>query len=333
MTLSNRMKKLNFIPAAGLLTLMMLASCGGDKAAKNKPAETTATVEAYKQRSPAFSADSAFYFVEKQVAFGPRVTNSDAHKKCGDWMVDELKKYTDNVIEQKTTLTHFDGTKLNVRNIIAEINPKATKRILLCAHWDSRPFADEDQTNTDKAILGANDGASGVGVLMEIARVLKSNPVEVGVDIILFDAEDLGKSEHSNSYCLGSQYWSRNLHKPGYKADFGILLDMVGAANAKFAWEEVSVSYAKPVLEKVWKTGNALGYPQFVYLQKGGIVDDHAYVNKNAGIPTIDIIHFDANTESGFPEHWHTHRDNMNAIDRNTLKAVGQTLLEVIYSE
>ncbi|MFN4993779.1 MAG: M28 family peptidase, partial [Bacteroidota bacterium] len=289
--------------------------------------------KAYKQVSPNFNADSAYYFVDKQVSFGPRVTNSEPHKKCGDWLVAELRKMSDNVIEQKTTLTNYDGRQLNIRNIIAEINPKADKRILLCAHWDSRPFADEDTKDTNKPILGANDGGSGVGVLMEIARIIKNNPLSVGIDIVLFDAEDLGKSEHNNSYCLGSQYWSTNLHKPGYKAEYGILLDMVGAANAKFAWEEVSVTYARLVLEKVWGTAQVLGYPHFVYYNKGGIIDDHAYVNKNAGIPTIDIIHFDTQTQSGFPEHWHTHRDNMYAIDRTTLKAVGQTLLEVIYSE
>ncbi|MFN5663565.1 MAG: M28 family peptidase [Bacteroidota bacterium] len=318
------------------LALLTLAACGGGGQSGKTGQTTQQTAEppkAYKQVSPNFNADSAYYFVDKQVSFGPRVTNSEPHKKCGDWLVAELRKMSDNVIEQKTTLTNYDGRQLNIRNIIAEINPKADKRILLCAHWDSRPFADEDTKDTNKPILGANDGGSGVGVLMEIARIIKNNPLSVGIDIVLFDAEDLGKSEHNNSYCLGSQYWSTNLHKPGYKAEYGILLDMVGAANAKFAWEEVSVTYARLVLEKVWGTAQVLGYPHFVYYNKGGIIDDHAYVNKNAGIPTIDIIHFDTQTQSGFPEHWHTHRDNMYAIDRTTLKAVGQTLLEVIYSE
>jgi hypothetical protein len=326
----------NLFKALTYLALLTLAACGGGGQSGKTGQTTQQTAEppkAYKQVSPNFNADSAYYFVDKQVSFGPRVTNSEPHKKCGDWLVAELRKMSDNVIEQKTTLTNYDGRQLNIRNIIAEINPKADKRILLCAHWDSRPFADEDTKDSNKPILGANDGGSGVGVLMEIARIIKNNPLSVGIDIVLFDAEDLGKSEHNNSYCLGSQYWSTNLHKPGYKAEYGILLDMVGAANAKFAWEEVSVTYARLVLEKVWGTAQVLGYPHFVYYNKGGIIDDHAYVNKNAGIPTIDIIHFDTQTQSGFPEHWHTHRDNMYAIDRTTLKAVGQTLLEVIYSE
>lgn len=285
------------------------------------------------QTSPNFNADSAYYFVQKQCDFGPRVTNSVEAKKCGDWMVEVLKKYTDNVIEQKTTITDFDNKKLNVRNIIAEINPKAKKRIMLCSHWDSRPFADKDNIDPDKPILGANDGASGVGVLIEIARMIKSKPIDIGVDIILFDAEDLGKNEYRHSYCLGSQYWSANLHHPNYKADFGILLDMVGAANATFPWESNSEEYAKEYLEKVWSIAQNLGYSKhFIYFQYGGIEDDHYYVNKNAHIPTIDIIHLEDNANT-FPEHHHTHRDNMSVIDKGTLKAVGQTLLEVIYTE
>lgn len=327
------MKAPIILQASVYATLLLLGACSNEPK-PSAPANTPAPqAEVYKQRSPAFNADSAYYFVKTQVDFGPRVTNSEAAKKCGDWMVKELKKYADNVIEQRTTITNFDGKKLNVRNIIAEVNPKAEKRILLCAHWDSRPYADQDPANPDKPILGANDGASGVGVLMQVAQTLKNTPPSVGVDIVLFDAEDLGKTEHENSYCLGSQYWSNNLHKPNYKASFGILLDMVGAPEAKFAWEQVSIENAQPVLQQVWQTAHNLGFSNyFMYYQKGGIIDDHYYVNKNAGIPTIDIIHYDASSHTGFPRHWHTHNDNMNVIDKNTLKAVGQTLLEVIYS-
>jgi glutaminyl-peptide cyclotransferase len=326
----NTLRKI-FVPCVLLLALGF-GSCTNEPKSQGNQAKTPPPPP-YKQVSPVFNADSAYYFVKTQVDFGPRVTNSEAHRKCGDWMVKELKKYTDNVIEQKTMITHFNGTRLNVRNIIAEINPKATKRIMLSAHWDSRDRADKDNIDKDKPILGANDGASGVGVLMEVARMLKAAPANVGVDIVLFDAEDLGNDE-PNTYCLGSQYWSSNPHRPGYKADFGILLDMVGAANAGFAWEMYSVQFAKPVLEKVWATGHNLGYGKhFSYYQNGAITDDHYYVNTKAGIPTIDIIHYDASSPSSFPEHHHTHRDNMNVIDRNTLKAVGQTLLEVIYTE
>ncbi len=315
------------------VTALAIVSCNNEpKKNANQKQSVAVETEKYKQISPEFNADSAYYFVQKQVDFGPRVTNSTEAKNCGDWMVNELKKYSDNVIEQKTTITDFYDKKLNVRNIIAEINPKATKRILLCAHWDSRHIADKDNIDADKPILGADDGASGVGVLIEMARLIKSNPINIGVDIVLFDAEDRGKNEFRNSYCLGSQYWSTHLHKPNYKADFGILLDMVGATDAVFTWEENSFISAKPYLDKVWGTAQNLGYgKRFVYFQNGGIEDDHAYVNKNTNIPTIDIINF--NEKGNFPDHHHTHKDNMNVIDRTTLKQVGQTLLEVIYSE
>jgi glutaminyl-peptide cyclotransferase len=319
--------KHKFIPHTLICFLVLFAACNNEP---NKPKTQPAQTPVYKQVSPNFNADSAYYFVKTQVDFGPRVTNSEAHKKCGDWMVKELKKYTDNVIEQKTVITHYDGTKLNVRNIIAEINPQATTRILLAAHWDSRDRADKDVINQDKPILGANDGASGVGVLMEIARILKSNPVSIGIDLVLFDAEDLGNSQRSNTYCLGSQFWSANLHKPNYKANFGILLDMVGRPKAVFNWEGYSTQYAKPILEKVWGTAHLLNLGSyFAYTQVGGIEDDHVYINK-VGIPCIDIIDFDVN--GNFPDHHHTHNDNMNVIDRNTLKAVGQTVLEVLYT-
>ncbi|MFI5220701.1 MAG: M28 family peptidase [Bacteroidia bacterium] len=317
---------------------LIIFSCNNEKKISKNDGAKNDTVaqktETYKQVSPNFNADSAYYFVQKQCDFGPRVTNSVEAKKCGDWLVSELKKYTDNVIEQKGIKTNWDGKDLRIRNIIAEINPKASTRVLLCSHWDSRPVADKDNVDPDKPILGANDGASGVGVLLEIAKVLKANPVNIGVDIILFDAEDLGRSEYRSSYCLGTQYWTQHLHHPNYTAQFGILLDMVGGKNATFAWEENSVRFARPFVEKIWGVAQNLGYDKFfVYVQNGGIEDDHFYINKDAKIPTVDIIQYDANTSSSFPEHHHTHRDNMNVIDSKTLKAVGQTLLELLYMQ
>jgi Zn-dependent M28 family amino/carboxypeptidase len=205
--------------------------------------------------------------------------------------------------------------------------------VLLCAHWDTRPFADQDIKDQDKPILGANDGASGVGVLLEIAAVLKKQPVEIGVDIVLFDAEDWGDNSGAveNSYCLGSQFWAKNPHVPSYKADFGILLDMVGAPNAVFGFEGYSLAEAQTYLSMVWSSANNAGYSgYFKNFERGYVTDDHVYVMKHLKIPMIDIIDCDLNTSSHFGKYWHTHADNMNAIDKNTLKAVGQTLLDVI---
>jgi hypothetical protein len=321
-----------------LSVLALISVIWGCNKESKKNKKTTAATEAkppvYKQVSPAFNADSAYYFVQKQVDFGPRVTNSPEHKKCGDWIVSELKKYADNVIEQKALVSNFDGKKLNIRNIIAEFNPTASKRILICTHWDSRPYADQDPNpaNHTKPILAADDAASGVAVMIEMARQIKQQKPDIGIDFICFDAEDWGKSEHGdNSYCLGSQYWGANRHKPNYKANYGILMDMVGGIQAHFGWEGLSLQYAEPVVKNVWGLANQLGYSNYFFNEQlGGITDDHKYVTTLTGIPTIDIINYG---NAGFAPHWHTVNDNMSIIDRNTLKAVGQTLLEVIYTE
>ena len=322
--------------------LLIFSSCTSDS--KQPPtdriAETNGTTKAVVYAAPAFHADSAYYFVEKQVSFGPRNTNSQGHKACAQWLSVELKKYADNVIEQRALLKAFDGTLLNAVNFIAEFNPENKKRILLCAHWDTRPFADQDSSRENEPILGANDGGSGVGVLLEVARQLKAKNPGVGVDIILFDAEDYGQPDDSplprvpDSYCLGSQYWSRNLHQPNYIARYGILLDMAGADQATFTQEGSSMQYAPYVVDMVWKAGNDIGYGQYFVNEKTkGIIDDHFYINRLAGIRCIDIIHYDYNTASNFWKHWHTHGDTIDKISRPTLKAVGQTLLEVLYRE
>jgi glutaminyl-peptide cyclotransferase len=315
-------------------------------------AETTTTepqkTEAPKPKSPSFSGDSAYANVAKQVAFGPRVPNTPAHRKCGDWMVAELKRRGAKVIEQPFREAAFTGQMLDLRNIMASFNPKATKRILLASHWDSRPFADKDTARQKEAIDGASDGGSGVGVLLEIARILSDTAKlpNVGVDLLFFDGEDYGWDGENTSklglkavdstetWCLGSQYWSRNRVPAGYTAAYGILLDMVGAKNARIAKEGQSVAYAPQVVEKVWSTAARLGYTDyFILYNADGITDDHQYVNQGAGIPMIDLTEYNTAGTTYFPAYHHTHKDSMPIIDKNTLKAVGQTVLEVIYSE
>lgn len=289
---------------------------------------------------PTFNQDSAFLYVEEQVAFGPRVPNTAKHDQCAAYLINKLKSFGLSVIVQEAKVKAFDNSTLNIKNIIAELNPEATERILLTAHWDTRPWADQDIKEKNKPILGANDGGSGVGVLLEVARIISQNNPRVGVDIVLFDAEDYGQpdgtmiEQKSDTYCLGSQYWSKNLHKVNYRPIYGILLDMVGAKGATFTKEGNSVYYAPGIVSKVWAAANKIGYSNhFVNLNTGWITDDHLYINSLAGIPTIDILHHDLATQSNFGSYWHTHNDNMEAVDRNTLKAVGQTLLEVIYNE
>ena len=291
---------------------------------------------------PAFSADSAYSFTKRQVDFGARVPNTKAHDNCAQYLLQELRRHGAEVVEQKANLTAFDGTILKSTNIIGSINPKATTRILLLSHWDSRPWADNDPKpeNRKKPVMAANDGASGVGVLLEIVRVISKTQPTVGVDVVFVDSEDYGQPESvsgegsEDSWCLGTQYWAKNPHVSGYTARYGILLDMVGAPGATFYREQSSDYYASSVVNTVWSQAKDLGFGQYFRDEKGGaITDDHIYVNKLLGIPTIDIIHFDPHTASGFGSYWHTTHDTMDNVDKTTLNAVGTTLMHVIYKE
>lgn len=295
---------------------------------------------------PDFNKDSAYHFVEKQVSFGPRVPNTTAHRKCGDYLINKFKEYKAGVQVQSFEAEAFDGTQLNLRNIIASYNPDKRKRILLAAHWDTRPFADKDDENKNEPIPGANDGASGVGVLLEIARTFAHDSMpEVGVDIILFDGEDYGQPQNYKAtgnnvsrsgswWCLGSQYWAENLHEQSYSAYYGILLDMVGAKNATFYREGLSMRNAPSVVKKIWDLGHELGYGQyFVYDDSPQIEDDHRYVNQEANIPMINIVDYDANSNRFFKPYHHTHEDNMDIISKATLEAVGETVIHAVYYE
>ncbi|WP_229969185.1 M28 family peptidase [Pontibacter harenae] len=293
--------------------------------------------------APDFNADSAYHFVAEQVAFGPRVPNTGPHRATGDWIISKLREYGADVKVQNFQMEAYDGTTLNLRNIIASYNPDVAKRVMVAAHWDTRHVADRDDQNQDKPIDGANDGASGVGVLLEIARTIHEAQEKpgVGVDLVFFDGEDYGQPDDSDlpykedSWALGAQYWSKNKHKPNYRAQYGILLDMVGAENAKFAREGISMQYAKRVVDKIWKAGNRIGYSDyFRYVKAPAITDDHYYVNEIAKIPMVDIIEYNMSGNGDYfgPYH-HRHTDNMDIISKNTLKAVGQTVLHVLYNE
>lgn len=326
---TNTMKK-NYLMIVAAFVLFSTLSC---KTNNNK---STTTIET-EVNVPLFDADSAYQYVKAQVDFGPRTPNSQQHVACGNYLAAQLQRFGAKVTNQYADLTTHSGNLLKARNIIGSFKLETKKRIALFAHWDTRPWADNDpdKSNHNKPILGANDGASGVGALLEIARLINQQQPEVGIDIIFFDAEDSGTSSEEDSWCLGAQYWSRNPHVEGYKARFGILLDMVGGKDATFYKEYYSVKYAKAVNEKVWKAANKLGYGgYFINEDGGGTTDDHLYVNRIIGIPTIDIVpHQPECKESSFGHTWHTLSDNMDNIDRSTLKAVGQTVLAVIYNE
>lgn len=327
-----KFQKLFFFAA----TLLFLSSC---KWFEHKTADVVENNNSNTDtlaKIPAFNADSAYSYIEKQLSFGFRVPNTAAHEKCANYLIQFFKQYADTLYVQKYTVTAFDKTTLKSTNIIASFNPHAANRIMLSAHWDSRPFADQDTIDTNKPIPAANDAGSGVAVLMEIARVLKTQPANIGVDLVLFDAEDYGQPEDSelphvqDSYCLGSQYWASNPHTPNYRADFGVNLDMVGASDAVFMREQISAVNADWVTQYVWGLANRLGYGSLFVSQIGGAVtDDHLYVMKGRQFPCIDIIHY--SNQSGFGIHWHTHRDDLNWISKGTLEAVGKTVLQTVY--
>ena len=324
-----------------LVAVAIVCSCASCKnASKSGAAAEPDTVALV---GPTFNQDSAYAFAAKQCSFGERTMNSKAHDLCGDWIMSKFSEYGMKVEAQDAKLTGWDGTKLRSRNIIARFRPEQTTRILLCAHWDSRPWADNDpdSTNWHKPVMAANDGASGVAVMLELARLLKSDTtLNVGVDFVCFDAEDYGTpqwasaTDDGDTWALGAQYWAEHLPQ-GYEARYGILLDMVGGEGAKFYQEGVSKQYANEIVNKIWRTASQIGYGSFFPMKDGGMItDDHVPVNEKAGIPCVDIIAFYPDCQqSSFGPTWHTVSDTMEHIDPNVLKAVGQTMVQVLYSE
>ena len=316
---------------------VLFLSCheGGDK----KPNAEVSNSAKTEVSAPAFDADSAYAYVAKQVAFGPRVPNTPEHAACASWLASELERHGAEVTVQEGRARAFDGTILNMKNIVGTFHPESRDRILLFAHWDTRPFADKDTVRLREPIDGANDGASGVGVLLEIARQLGLEAADVGVDIVFFDAEDYGRPEWLpavedgyKTWCLGSQFWAENPHRIGYRARFGVLLDMVGAGDAVFHQEGTSLRYAPHVVRKIWKRAADLGFgDRFNPSPTPPTVDDHLFVSELAGIPSANIVDYRTQVRPmGYGPFHHTHADNMDVIDRETLAQVGATVLSVV---
>lgn len=324
----------------GLLAfgVLLLSSCSGQSKGKRPKADTIAL-----SACPHFNAGNAMQHIRMQCSFGPRVTGSHASEVCGDYIVGQFKALGAEVEEQCVDVTIWDGKRLPARNIIARINPSSADRILLCAHWDSRPWADndDDESNWHTPVPAANDGASGVAVMLEICRLLQQQPIAVGVDMVCFDAEDLGTPEweedrlgSADTWCLGSRAWAEKARAEGYKARYGILFDMVGGYGATFAKERFSNQLAGPLVDRVWQLARQLGYRQFFPNDNGGyITDDHVNVNEIARVPCIDIVPHYKDGPSSFGPTWHTLNDTPDNIDPHVLEAVGQTILQLIYNE
>lgn len=321
--------------------ILLIVSCTDNKPVETKQPEVK-EVEIKHVTAPDFNADSAYASIKIQADMGPREPGSKAHEKAVTYFENKFKEYGADVFVQKATVTTFDQKKWLSKNVIASFNPESPTRVMLCAHWDSRPFCDEDsnKANAKKPCPGVNDGASGAGILIEVARALSRQKPTIGIDIMLWDMEDYGQGQveytgepMEDDWGLGSQYWSKNPHKQGYTAKYGILLDLVGTKNVVFPKERISLMYASPFVNRIWNAANDLGYSTyFIQRQIDQITDDHLYINKYANIPCVDVIGYDPDKRRFFPEH-HTLADDIKLIDKTTLKVVGQTVLEVIYNE
>ncbi len=321
------------LPLGIITSMLLMAVVTGCGASKNKSAsvEGDSDVTVIDRNVPIFDADSAYEAVRWQVELGPRVPNTEAHRLAGDRMANLLSRYGAEVKEQRADLKAFDGTVIHARNIFGMFNPEASDRTLLVAHYDCRPWADEDPDPAKRhnPVDGANDGASGVAVLLETARQIGLNNPGKGIDILFVDAEDWGTEGNDESWAMGTRYFVNNPILPGYIPARVILTDMVGGAGASFPVEYFSYQAAPEMVNQWHNASVAAGYGDlFPQTMGGAVTDDHVEFIK-AGIPAIDIIEY--HPQSGFNPHWHTSSDNLSNISKETLKAVGQTLLEFIY--
>ena len=313
--------------------MLFLTGCsGGEQKAVpgSSPKDTSAAHPRAGSSVPEFDGQRAFSFLLGQTAFGPRNPNSDGHRGCLRYLADELRSRTPEVLLQEFMEAGYDGEALPLTNILASFRPDLKERILLCAHWDTRPRAEQDENKDrrNQPITGANDGASGVAVLLELARLFHEQPPPVGVDIVLFDGEDYGKEGDLTRYLLGSRHFARTIDRAALPS-FGILLDMVGDAFLDLPREGHSVRYAPDVVDLVWGTARRLGFTEFLDEIGPEIYDDHVPLNE-AGIKTIDLIDF--NYPDPTNRFWHTHQDIPENCSAQSLRTVGTVLAAVVYS-
>lgn len=331
------MKRILLLTAAA--SLLLFFACKGNTGDSDTSDYPSAPSTDYtKVAIPEFSADSAYAYVEHQLSFGNRIPGSKSWERCADWLTAQMSRFCDTVIVQDFRAVLWDGSAVPGKNIIAQLNPKAERRILLAAHWDSRQWADQDpdESKQHSPVPGANDGASGIAVLMEMARIMSTMPPSVGVDFILFDVEDQGGTEWSgihdqNEWCKGSQHWANNRHTYASYA-YGILFDMVGTHNPRFTKEGISRYFAPGLTDNLWAAAASLGHNDiFVNEATSEILDDHYFINTIAHIPTADIVQNSGNIS--FFEHWHTVTDDLNSVDRETLRIVADVAMKTIYGD
>ncbi|MEK7240872.1 MAG: M28 family peptidase [Gemmatimonadota bacterium] len=306
---------------ASFVLLAALASACGTKPDAT-PAQPAVTTE--------FDGESALRYVAAQVAFGPRVPGTDAHRKAGDWIVAQMKQRGATVIEQTWTHTTKNGRRLPLRNILARFSPQAAERVLYLTHWDTRPSADAEPDPAVQLtpIDGANDAASGVGLFVALADALQKKPPSLGVDLLFVDGEDYGEfGPPEVDVLLGSTYFASHFPEPGYKPLFGVLFDMIGDADLRIAQEDHSVQQAPEVVQRVWSKAAELGYgATFVQRSAGPITDDHIPLLK-AGLKVIDVIDLDYGPGNAYH---HSLQATIDKISAASLKIVGDVALALL---
>lgn len=283
-------------------------------------------------KAPAFSGNRAYEHLKKQCSFGSRVPGSKAHNDCLYWMVGELHKYAQDVTLQMFKSKPLGYTEtVQMTNVIARFNVKSEERLLLAAHWDTRPWADKDpdMNNRNKPVPGANDGASGVAVLLHAAELFRKNPPPIGIDLVLLDGEDSGTYTEMNSWCLGAQEFVKRMKTVRIPPKAGILLDMIGDKNLNIKRELNSIAASSEMMDRIWAAASALGIDAFKRETMDGIIDDHVFLTAG-GIPTVDIIDFEYGDKNN--SLWHTLMDRPENCSAESLEAVGKVLMRVVYS-
>lgn len=310
----------SFLTRCALLVLVLPtsgASCGGADATPRADASAAGPVE--------FDGAAALANVRTQVEFGARVPGTAAHRAAGDWLVSELSRRADTVIVQRWTHTTADGKQLPMRNILARFRPRESRRVLYLAHWDSRPTADResDPARASEPVPGANDGASGVAILLGVAAALEKSPAAVGVDLLLVDGEDWGSFDTNTDVLIGSTWFAEHLPDSGYAPLMGVLWDMVGDSAPVFEQEGYSVQSAPEVVQRVWTTAQRLGH-EAVFTNRQGlaITDDHVPLQRK-GLRVIDVIDLD------YAWH-HTVGDTADKVSQRTLQLVGDVAMALL---
>jgi glutaminyl-peptide cyclotransferase len=309
-----------------LVLMCLLVGCNSDAKEGSAAQRGATTGAAAGSTATGFDGNAAYNYAKAQFDFGPRVPGTPAAKQAGDWIIRQMSARADTVIVQSFTHTTADGKKLPMRNILARFRPELTERILYLTHWDSRPIAESAATEAEKKMPtpGANDGASGVGLFVALADVLKKTPPSVGVDLLFTDGEDYGQfGPPEVDVLIGSKYFVSHLPSPGYKPLYGVLWDMIGDKDLRIPYEMNSFQQAPEVVSRVWQTAAEMGYGATFVQESGGAINDDHMPLLAAGMRVIDVIDLE------YPPH-HTPQDTMDKISAKSLAIVGDVATALI---